>query len=238
MSNSGTAPATSQPSSVYLAEPSLGRKPDELASSRWDSPVPGERRAVAACAFGPPARARRRSLPIQREPQGAASSRQAALACGLTSWASCALALVVVCAVAGHPRHCQADEVALPASGSDNVVVLQGATVHPVTGPKIPNGLIVMRDGRIDFVGPADELPESESAIDCRGKHIYPGLIDADTAMGLVEIDAVRATVDTSETGSSNPNVKAVVAFNPDSELIPVARVMGFCWPTRCPQGV
>lgn len=117
------------------------------------------------------------------------------------------------------------------------IVVLRGGTVHPVSSRPMDNGLVVLRNEKIEFVGPADSRPNEEADIDCRGKHIYPGLIDADTSLGLVEIEAVRASVDTAETGSVNPNVKAIVAFNPDSELIPVARADGILIAHTVPQG-
>ncbi len=151
--------------------------------------------------------------------------------------------------VLGPSGRCRADETTQPTDSAgaavvpadspqpSDAVVLRGATVHPVNGPAIPNGLIVIRDGKLEFVGPANAGPEIQSPIDCVGKHIYPGLIDADTALGLVEIDAVRATVDTAETGLSNPNVQAVVAFNPDSELIPVARADGILLAHTVPNG-
>ena len=69
------------------------------------------------------------------------------------------------------------------------------------------------------------------------GKHLYPGLFDAYTQLGLIEINAVRATNDRSETGHLNPNVRAEVAVNPDSELIPVARSAGVLLCLTAPQG-
>ena len=63
--------------------------------------------------------------------------------------------------------------------------------------------------------------------IDLAGKHVYPGLFDALTDLGLVEINSVRATIDVQEIGQLNPNARAIVAVNPDSEMIPVTRSNG-----------
>src|SRR5262249_5740413 len=60
-----------------------------------------------------------------------------------------------------------------------------------------------------------------------QGKHVYPGLVSPCTVLGLVEINSVRGTVDVAETGTINPNVRAEVEINPDSELLPVARANG-----------
>ncbi|HEY6563528.1 MAG TPA: hypothetical protein VIY86_03480, partial [Pirellulaceae bacterium] len=116
--------------------------------------------------------------------------------------------------------------------------LVRGATLHPVAEPAIPHGYLLVRDGRIEFLG--QEPPKNAKKIptlDARGKHLYPSLIDADTAIGLVEIEAVRATVDFAEVGPLNPNAKAVTAFNPDSELIPVARADGVLLAHSVPRG-
>ena len=59
------------------------------------------------------------------------------------------------------------------------------------------------------------------------GKHVVPGFVAGYTRIGLTEISAVKQTNDHSETGDINPNVRANVAYNPDSDLIPVTRSNG-----------
>jgi imidazolonepropionase-like amidohydrolase len=73
--------------------------------------------------------------------------------------------------------------------------------------------------------------------IEANGKHVYPGLINANTVLGLVEIGAVRATVDVEEVGALNPNVRSITSVNPDSELIPVARAAGVLTALSVPEG-
>ena len=46
------------------------------------------------------------------------------------------------------------------------------------------------------------------------GKHVYPGLIDSWSEMGLYEIGAVDMTTDTNEEGPINPNVRAPTAHS------------------------
>lgn len=115
----------------------------------------------------------------------------------------------------------------VPATQPDRPYAIVGATVHTVTGPVVENGTIVVSGGRITAIGSDIEVDPSARRIDGRGKHVYPGLIDADNTIGLVEIDAVRATVDTAETGAINPNARTQVAINPDSEVIPTTRSNG-----------
>ncbi len=130
----------------------------------------------------------------------------------------------------------------IPGENSDTPIHIRGVTVHTISGDIIPNGAVTIVKGKIEGVGSAETLkvPDGATVIefdDNKPHHLYPGLIDADTALGLVEIEAVRATVDTSETGELNPNVKALTAFNPDSELIPVARADGVLLGLVVPRG-
>jgi imidazolonepropionase-like amidohydrolase len=69
------------------------------------------------------------------------------------------------------------------------------------------------------------------------GKHIYPGLIAANTVLGLTEVGSVLGTNDQNETGNVNPNIRAEVQINPDSELLPVTRVNGITTALSIPRG-
>ena len=106
-------------------------------------------------------------------------------------------------------------------------VVLAGATIHPVSGPAIEGGSVVIRDGKIAAVG--RDVPRDAAArtIDLTGKHLYPGLISANSVLGLTEISSVEGTNDFRETGSTNPDIRAEVQVNPESELLPVALANG-----------
>lgn len=107
-------------------------------------------------------------------------------------------------------------------------VVLSGATVHTVAGPDIQNAWLLVSAGRIVSVAESRTAAMADATvINVAGLEIYPGLISANTVLGLVEIEAVRATVDVAETGAINPNARAEIAVNPDSENIPVARANG-----------
>jgi imidazolonepropionase-like amidohydrolase len=126
---------------------------------------------------------------------------------------------------------------AVPGAPQTRPIALVGGKVHPVSSADIEEGTVLFENGKITAVGGDVKLPEGAERIDVKGKHVYPGLFDADTELGLVEIQAVRATVDYSETGSINPNVRAQAAFNPDSELIPVTRSGGVLTAVSAPLG-
>ncbi len=125
----------------------------------------------------------------------------------------------------------------IPAPPQSHPIVLRGATIHPVSGPEIPQGTIVFDGGRIVALGPQVPPPAAAEIIDLPGKHIYPGLISAHTVLGLTEIDAVRSTLDVAETGRINPNARAATSVNPDSELIPVTRSNGILTALSVPDG-
>ncbi len=113
---------------------------------------------------------------------------------------------------------------------------LSGGTVHPVSGPAIENATVVVRDGRIESVG-RSPAPAGARVVDVRGRHVYPGMVSAFTLLGLVEIESVRGTVDHTETGNLNPNVRTEVMINPESDHLPVARVNGITSALLVPRG-
>ena len=114
--------------------------------------------------------------------------------------------------------------------------VLVGGTLHPVSGPDL-TGTLVIKDGKIASLGPRAARPENARVIDISGLHVYPGLIDAGTTLGLAEIKKVRETLDFSEGGDLQPDLRAGVAINPDSELFPVARAGGITTALIHPDG-
>tara|TARA_R110000737_G_scaffold120671_4_gene153071 strand:+ start:96440 stop:97714 length:1275 start_codon:yes stop_codon:yes gene_type:complete len=126
-----------------------------------------------------------------------------------------------------------AQDLAPSAPPQDHPIFLVGATAHIVSGETIENAVVSMNEGKIWIVGDADQImptlslsPDSE-IINLKGMHIYPGLIDSVTNLGLEETSAVRATLDHNEVGPMTPEVRAYVAVNPDSVVIPVARTNG-----------
>jgi imidazolonepropionase-like amidohydrolase len=125
----------------------------------------------------------------------------------------------------------------IPGAKQTKPILLAGGTVHTVSGETIEGGSLLFVDGKITAVGKDIAAPAGAEVIDCQGKHIYPSLFDSHSQLGLIEIEAVRATVDSSETGALNPNVRAEVAFNPDSELISVTRANGVLLGLSAPTG-
>ena len=121
--------------------------------------------------------------------------------------------------------------------GSKGTVAITNATIHPVTAAPISNGTIVFANGLITAVGRDVAVPEGATVIDGSGLSVYPGLIDSGTTVGLVEIDSVAGTVDTTELGELNPNARAEVAINPHTNVVPVTRVNGITNVIVAPEG-
>jgi imidazolonepropionase-like amidohydrolase len=106
-------------------------------------------------------------------------------------------------------------------------VAITHAKIFTLAGPPIEDGTVVIRDGKIAAVGASVPIPAGAQVIDAKGLQVYPGLFDPVTQMGLSEISAVIATVDTTETGSFNPDATAATAILPSSAHIPVTRASG-----------
>jgi imidazolonepropionase-like amidohydrolase len=115
----------------------------------------------------------------------------------------------------------------IPEKAEFGKFALTGGTVHTVTNGTIENGIVLIDGNKISFVGENARITADYTVIDVTGKHIFPGLIDAGTSLGLVEISAVPVTVDNAEIGDLNPHMRAFTAINPNSATIPVTRVEG-----------
>jgi imidazolonepropionase-like amidohydrolase len=117
--------------------------------------------------------------------------------------------------------------VARAQSQPASVYAITHAKIFTLAGSPIDNGTLIIRDGKIAAVGANVEVPSGAQVIDAKGLQVHPGLFDAITQMGLREIGAVSATVDSAETGNYNPDVVAATAVSPSSEHIPVTRGSG-----------
>ena len=127
----------------------------------------------------------------------------------------------------------------VPAPAQETPILLQGATIHTGTGEVIENGIVAFADGKLTAVGPANSRlvnRESYEVVDVSGKHIYPGLVLTSSDLGLVEVSSVRATADFAEQGDINPNVRSIIAYNTDSELIPTFRYNGILLTQTAPR--
>lgn len=155
----------------------------------------------------------------------------------LTSTRLATLALATAFAGLLAPRAAIAQE-RMTVPPQEQPVVLRGATIHTVTKGTITNGTIVLDRGKITAIGGPDvAVPRGAKVVDLAGKHIYPGLIDAYSTVGITEIGSVDVSNDISELGDFNPNVRAEVAVNAESRHIGTTRSAGVLVAFSTPEG-
>jgi len=128
-------------------------------------------------------------------------------------------------------------ETVMPTPPQKGTMFIKNATIHVGNGTVINNGVIQIKDGKIEKVGSDISVPADAKAIDAKGKHVYPGIILPVSNLGLVEISAVRASSDVREIGDMNPNVRSIVAYNTDSKVINTLRSQGVLMANIVPQG-
>ncbi len=145
-----------------------------------------------------------------------------------------ALAVVVATGVSATDAGAQ---VRMTVPPQDQAVVLRGATIHTVTNGVIENGSILLDGGLIRAIGTNVDVPPGARVVDVAGKHIYPGLIDAYSTVGISEIGAVDVSNDVEELGDFNPNVRAEVAVNAESRHIGTTRSAGVLVAFSTPDG-
>ncbi len=124
-----------------------------------------------------------------------------------------------------------------PASKQAETISIVGATAHIGNGQVIENAVIVFENGKITRIGAAGNTQTAGKVIDAKGKHVYPGFIAPNSTLGLVEVDAVRATRDQSETGSVNPHIRSLIAYNAESKVVESCRPNGILIAQITPRG-
>ncbi|XLS30417.1 amidohydrolase family protein [Flavobacteriaceae bacterium M23B6Z8] len=126
-----------------------------------------------------------------------------------------------------------------PAGAQTESILIIGATLHIGNGEIINNGALGFSEGRINYVGPAANADSSSYAriMDASGKHVYPGFIGMNTSLGLVEIDAVRATDDEDEIGGMIPHIRSQIAYNAESKVVESVRPNGILLAQVAPRG-
>jgi imidazolonepropionase-like amidohydrolase len=131
----------------------------------------------------------------------------------------------------------RSQETIAPAPKQVQPIAITNATVHVGNGQVLNNATVVVTNGKITAVGNNVTAPAGAKTINAQGKHVYPGLILSSSNLGLVEVNAVRATNDVREIGEMNPNVRSIIAYNTDSRVINTLRPNGVLLASIVPQG-
>ncbi|TVZ49802.1 amidohydrolase family protein [Olleya sp. Hel_I_94] len=125
-----------------------------------------------------------------------------------------------------------------PGDKQTTAITIEGATAHLGNGDVIENALIMFENGTITFVGSANtKIARKGTIIDAKGKHVYPGFIAPNSTLGLVEVDAVRATNDDDEVGIMNPHIRSLIAYNTESKVVESMRPNGVLMAQITPRG-
>lgn len=123
-----------------------------------------------------------------------------------------------------------------PAPKQTETITLTGAILHVGNGSVIENGYLTFSDGIITAIGQNIMTAEGRT-IDLEGQHIYPGIIAPVSSLGLVEIDAVRQSRDDDELGEYGPNIRSLIAYNAESQVVESMRPNGVLMAQITPQG-
>lgn len=127
-----------------------------------------------------------------------------------------------------------------PLAAAAQSVAITGARVHPVSGPVIEDGTVLIRNGRIVAVGANVTVPGDAQRIDASGKWVTPGIFNATTSLGVTEVGAVSETNDVSARGQNDgitPSLRVWEGFNPASPLLQVTRNDGVTTVGVIPRG-
>jgi imidazolonepropionase-like amidohydrolase len=136
------------------------------------------------------------------------------------TWKTAQLALIPAFLLAANPC----------AKAASTPIAITGGKLLTVSHGIIENGTIILTDGKITAVGPADKVtvPANATIVDAKGLTVYPGLIDPDSTLGLTEVGSDENSNDLSEPSDEiMPHMHTADAFHAETELIPVARLNG-----------
>ena len=138
-----------------------------------------------------------------------------------------------------------------PAPTQDKSVLIFGGITHVGDGQIINNSVIGFTDGKIDLIASSEENwsdkllnmfsdsnnKKYDTIIDASNQHIYPGIIALNSNLGLVEVDAVRASVDDDEAGIYLPEIRSIIAYNAESKAVESMRPNGVLVAQIAPNG-
>ena len=140
--------------------------------------------------------------------------------------------LIVITAITGVSVAAQQT----PAPSQMGAITITGATAHLGNGNTLENATIIFENGMITAVGNSSIIPKGQS-IDATGKHVYPGFIAPAKSLGLIEVNAVRASNDQDESGDMIPHIRSIIAYNAESKVVESMRPNGVLIGQITPQG-
>lgn len=120
--------------------------------------------------------------------------------------------------------------LAVPASAQEGTVVYQGARILPGGKPAIAQGVLIVSGGKVLAVGgPSTSIPSGATVVDCSGKTITPGLVDASFAGAMTDEDSNEQSEEVT------PSLRAIDSLDLTTDAVRHARAAGSPRCTRCP---
>ncbi|UBM57468.1 amidohydrolase family protein [Marinilongibacter aquaticus] len=124
-----------------------------------------------------------------------------------------------------------------PGKVQDHPILIENGEIHVGNG-QVFEGDILFENGQISKVAEhLENVPKDAERINATGKRVYPGIISPFSTVGLNETSSLRPTHDYNEMGEMNPSVRALIAYNTDSEVIPTVRGNGVLIGQTAPLG-
>ena len=107
-------------------------------------------------------------------------------------------------------------------------VAIRGEKVYTSAGPTIADGVIIIRDGKVQQVGPASQVKVPAGYRLLQAKVVTPGLIDAHTVVGLSGyLNQPHDQDQVERTAALQPDLRAIDAYNPQERLVEWVRSHG-----------
>lgn len=115
---------------------------------------------------------------------------------------------------------------ALPLAAQN--LAVRAETLHTAAGDPIANGVVLIKDGKIERVGPAAQVPIPAGYQTLSAKVVIPGLVDAHTVVGLSGYQNQPQDQDQVERSAPmQPELRAIDAYDPQERLIEWVRSFG-----------
>jgi len=107
-------------------------------------------------------------------------------------------------------------------------VAIRGEKVYTSAGPAIADGVVIIRDGKVQQVGPASQVKVPAGFRLLQAKVVTPGLIDAHTVVGLSGyLNQPHDQDQVERTAALQPDLRAIDAYNPQERLVEWVRSHG-----------
>ncbi len=107
-------------------------------------------------------------------------------------------------------------------------LAVRGNLVHTMSGPAIKDGVVLVRNGKIERVGPASQVAVPVGYSTINAKVVTPGLVDAHTVIGLTGyLNQPHDQEQVERSTALQPELRAIDAYNPRDPLVEFVRKMG-----------